>query len=399
MSNIYIIKEQMMGLYSKWSRWIDMVFRFVIGIIAFSYVNDTIGYMAVLDNIFIVIGMALLAAFFPLSITVLLAAGLILAHLSSFHILFMALTAVLFFLIFVFCFRFTAKGAGILLLTPVSFVLGVPYIMPIAIGLVGSVTGIVPLILGAVVYFFFLFIHDMEGIMDKVEQAKEATAAEFEVHDALVAEVQALTEQGADPALIQETQLSAEAAAVEVQVAQEAQAAAEATLSDLESGGVFTELLEQIALNKELWVAIAMLALGVCIVFGIKKIGMSHSWKIAVASGIAMNFVVVISGSIMFDLAIPMTELLIGNLLALIIGLGLEILFLGVDYNRTEILDFEDDEYVYYVKAVPKVRVAKQQKTVKKINSNNEKPNVSSNKSGAKVKNEEMQQTRVIGKK
>ena len=39
-----------------------------------------------------------------------------------------------------------------------------------------------------------------------------------------------------------------------------------------------------------------------------------------------------------------------------------------MDYSRTEIVQFEDDEYYYYVKAVPKVHVAVPEKTVKKIN-------------------------------
>jgi disulfide oxidoreductase YuzD len=38
-----------------------------------------------------------------------------------------------------------------------------------------------------------------------------------------------------------------------------------------------------------------------------------------------------------------------------------------VDYTRTERVQFEDDEYYYYVKAVPKNMIAEPKKTVKKI--------------------------------
>ncbi len=402
MSNIYIIKEQMMTLYAKWSRWIDMGLRFIVSIIVFTYINDTIGYMSELDNMVIVIALSVIAAFFPLSITVLIAVGLILAHLSAFHLMFMGVTAILFFLAFVFCFRFTAKGAGILLLTPISFFLGVPYVMPIAIGLVGTVAGIVPMILGACLYFYFLFVHDIEGVMKNVDDAVKMTADKTEVYNAKVAEVQALTEQAAEQAVIDETQAAADVAAGELSTATAAQEAAEATLSDLESGGIFTELLEQLVLNKELWIAVGMFVIGICVVYGIRKSGIAHNWKIATASGIAINFVVVIFGSMIFDLSIPLGTLILGNILALFVGLVFEVMFLGVNYNRTESLDFEDDEYVYYVKAVPKVRIAKKQKTVKKINSNTKKPNSQSKKStGSKSidKKEDLQQTRVIGKK
>ena len=39
-----------------------------------------------------------------------------------------------------------------------------------------------------------------------------------------------------------------------------------------------------------------------------------------------------------------------------------------MDYSRTEKVQFEDDEYYYYVKAVPKMTVAAPAKTVKRIN-------------------------------
>ena len=38
-----------------------------------------------------------------------------------------------------------------------------------------------------------------------------------------------------------------------------------------------------------------------------------------------------------------------------------------MDYSRTEYVQFEDDEYYYYVKAVPKNTVAVPQKRVKTI--------------------------------
>ena len=51
-------------------------------------------------------------------------------------------------------------------------------------------------------------------------------------------------------------------------------------------------------------------------------------------------------------------------------GLVLELLFFSVDYSRTENIQFEDDEYYYYVKAVPKVGVAVPEKKVKRITEN-----------------------------
>ena len=43
------------------------------------------------------------------------------------------------------------------------------------------------------------------------------------------------------------------------------------------------------------------------------------------------------------------------------------------DYSRAENVQFEDDEYYYYVKAVPKVILSRPKKTVKKINAQRKK--------------------------
>ena len=46
----------------------------------------------------------------------------------------------------------------------------------------------------------------------------------------------------------------------------------------------------------------------------------------------------------------------------------MEFFVFGGDYTRTERLEYEDDEYYYYVKAVPKATVATSERSIKKIN-------------------------------
>jgi hypothetical protein len=44
-----------------------------------------------------------------------------------------------------------------------------------------------------------------------------------------------------------------------------------------------------------------------------------------------------------------------------------------VDYSRTECVQYEDDEYYYYVKAVPKLTIVNADVRVKQINARNTK--------------------------
>ena len=47
------------------------------------------------------------------------------------------------------------------------------------------------------------------------------------------------------------------------------------------------------------------------------------------------------------------------------LGCIIQFFVFSVDYSRTEHTQFEDDEYYYYVKAVPKKMIAKEEKVVK----------------------------------
>jgi hypothetical protein len=56
-----------------------------------------------------------------------------------------------------------------------------------------------------------------------------------------------------------------------------------------------------------------------------------------------------------------------GVFLSLIIELLVEFFCFMVDYTRIENVQFEDDDYYYYVKAVPKVSVSDSLRIVKTI--------------------------------
>ena len=85
-------------------------------------------------------------------------------------------------------------------------------------------------------------------------------------------------------------------------------------------------------------------------------------------AGAMINAVILLIGDLIYDTNISVAGILIGALLAVVFGKIIEFFRFCVDYSRTEKVQFEDDEYYYYVKAVPKMSVAMSTKTVKKIN-------------------------------
>ena len=125
---------------------------------------------------------------------------------------------------------------------------------------------------------------------------------------------------------------------------------------------------KQTLANKEMWVMIAAVIFCVLVVYSVRTRALDHAWKIASVAGTAAAVVVCVAGNVVLNTHISYVVLLVGGTAAIAVGLILEVLFLAVDYSRTEHLEFEDDEYHYYVKAVPKVAVSVPEKSVKHIN-------------------------------
>lgn len=78
-------------------------------------------------------------------------------------------------------------------------------------------------------------------------------------------------------------------------------------------------------------------------------------------------------GYMLLGMADKTVGVLIGNVVAVLIALLIQFLFFNLDYSRTERLQFEDDEYFYYVKAVPKALVSGSDKKIKRFNGKDDK--------------------------
>ena len=150
-----------------------------------------------------------------------------------------------------------------------------------------------------------------------------------------------------------------------------------------------TTFTKQFVGYQEMWVMLFAVVIGILVVNGIKNRAVDHSWKIASATGAAVCVIVGASGNISLGLHMSYTMMIFSGILGVVIGLFLEVIFFSVDYSRIENVQFEDDEYYYYVKAVPKVGVQMPEKQVKHITEHQEQdaemPNVSETENNTAV--------------
>ena len=176
MTNLLVFREQLKKFYSKYELYITPLCKFLLALVSLLVINSRIGYMSTLKNAAVVLILALLCSFLPINLTIVLAAAVTLAHLYAFSVECAIVALAVFLLLFILYFRFSPKDTLAVLLTPICFVLKIPYVMPIAVGLIGTPASSVAVASGVIVYYMLagmnesasvLNTFDADGMVDK----------------------------------------------------------------------------------------------------------------------------------------------------------------------------------------------------------------------------------------
>ena len=83
MSSLLEMRERLRNFYSKYEIYITPLFKFVLALVSLMCINGNIGYMDRLNNIIIVLVIALMCSFLPMNFIVLVSAGFVCAHLYT----------------------------------------------------------------------------------------------------------------------------------------------------------------------------------------------------------------------------------------------------------------------------------------------------------------------------
>ncbi len=122
---------------------------------------------------------------------------------------------------------------------------------------------------------------------------------------------------------------------------------------------------KDLVLNKDMLALLIVLMVSTALVSSIKHIQIDHSWKYAVGSGVISNLLLIFVVSSFLDVKVSVVSIVIGNVVAVLLGLIIEFMLRSLEYKKTEYLECEDDEYYYYIKAIPKLG-AKKKKVVRR---------------------------------
>ena len=293
MEQLYLIREGLREFYSRFEGYIRSVLKFILCLIVLISINSKIGYMSRLDNFALILIIALLCSFLPANLIVFFAAIFVALNSYALSIECAVVVAAIFFLMFLLYYRYSPKDTLAVLITPICFFLKMPYLMPLIFGVIGTPLSAVSVSCGVISYY----------LIEYVNSSYETISG----------------------------------------------------MADANTVEKFKYIVDGLMHNKEMMVMVIAFSVTVIAVNLIKRLPIDHSWTIALAFGAVLDiFVVIIAGS-GAGIKINTGALIAGSLLSVLIAFIIKFFVFAVDYTKTERVQFEDDEYYYYVKAVPKI--------------------------------------------
>ena len=305
MTDLLVFREQLKKFYSKYELYLTPVFKFLLALVTLVMINSSIGYMSELKKTTVVLVLALMCSVLPMNFIVVVATAVTLGHLYKFSLECALVMLVLFLLLFILYFRFASNDTIAVLLTPLCFILKIPYIIPIAMGLVGTPFSAVSVASGVIVYYMVGYMIGSASVLNTFED---------------------------DGALEK-----------------------------------FRYIIDGLIGNKEMFVMIVAFAAALIVVYFIRRLSVDYAWTIAMVTGALLDVMILLFGDLMYNTNLSIIGLIVGSIVSVLLAKILEFFVFNVDYSRTEYVQFEDDEYYYYVKAVPKNAVSAPQKRVKTI--------------------------------
>jgi len=310
MTQLLEIKALLTAFYKRFDRIINPIGKFIISIIILIRLNVFFGYSELFQSLGVNMGIALLAAFLPSSWFLLLLLVVVEVQLFAVSLEATLIIGVAMLVVYFLFGRLQPRYAMLIMLVPLFYSLKLVYVLPLFAGLFLGVSSIIPLGVGVMISSFAGYI---PGLLEL---------------------------QGGNTSLTKSP----------------------AVIIDM------YKYLSNVALHdKDMMLTIAVFSATVIVMYFAKKIEIDYIWYITVGIGAIVMIVAFVIGNVVLGSSIGIGGVFIGTIVAALIVSAMQFFKFSLDYKRAERLQFEDDDYVYYVRTIPKVKPSISQREIKKI--------------------------------
>jgi len=310
MEKILTIRQRLKELYEKYDIYVIPVLKFLAAFVTLIVIKNTTGYSDFFSQWNVIAIIALICAMIPWPAITFVSSLVLIINLFelSWEI---AVVAIAFILVAAIAQYLFLPGMSIIIaLIPVAFYFNVPFLIPLIVGLVGKSTAFIPAGMGTFAYYFLVGVQkNSTFFMDQVSNASVDIMSRF------------------------------------------------------------TQVLSIIKDNNLMLLSILAVCVTVLITYAIRHLSFDFAPYIAVGFGVIGNILVYLVGAFLMDVTVPYVSVFVGDAISLVLAILIALWIIVADYNHSEYLQYEDDDYLYYVKAVPKVKMAAKKVKVSEITS------------------------------
>lgn len=288
--------------FQQYQLIIEPIFRFFISYLAFHTINQTLNYNEAVSSVWIELGLAAVSVFLPSVILILFCAVVAILQVYSASPILAALVIVIFAVLYCFIARFSGKYGYAVVAVPILFVFKIPYLIPLLLGMIATPMAIFPTVSGVIVYYVFKVIK--EAAMRQDISSLDATLA------------------------------------------------------------LYIDVVDSLFKHTEMFVTVGIFAIIIVIMYLVRKLRFEFVFEINIVLGAVLMILGFLLANLKWDIEIGIGGVILGTILSMLLVFIAHFFRMVLDYTSVEYVQFEDDDYYYYVKAVPKIDVAIPSKNV-----------------------------------
>lgn len=307
MMELLVFKERLKALYARFGTFAAPAVKFLLAFASMLMLNDHLGFMEKLDSPLAALILSVICMVLPYGALAFLTGAVMLLHISAVSLEIAMIVLAFLLVIILLYYGFQPGDSCLLVVTPLLFMLGIPYAVPLVVGLTGGLLSVIPVSCGVFIYYIITYVKQNAGMLSADEASSEITQK-------------------------------------------------------------YVQVIKSLLFNHNMMLYIAAFALCILVVFLVRNLAIDYAWSMAIAAGTIAQLLAFLAGDFMFSVSVNMVSLLLGMVAGAAIAAVYNFFAMALDYSRTEYVQFEDDDYYYYVKAVPKIAVTAPDVKVKRIN-------------------------------
>ena len=304
-TGIYVLRENLIQFYKRQEFLLLSVFRFAVSLAVLLLLRGHLGIHgpagAALNSTLLNVILALVCSLLPTGFSAGIIGLVLVWDLYRLSLEATAICAALILVCLLVYFRFSPRDTMILLLMPVAYALNLHYLVPLLAGLMFGPGAAVAVLFGLLFTKYVLLV---EGSLSVLAAPAGGLALTGE---RLIAN--------------------------------------------------FRLLVDGLVNDKSLIILAAALAAAAIAVCFTRRLAIEYAWIIAITVGCIMELIVLLAGDMRYGTEIDLAHVFLGIVFSFMLAQIVRFFTFNVDYLRIENVQFEDEDYYYYVKAVPKVMV------------------------------------------